>query len=465
MRKQSRIAAVVFFILSTLGVISCGQTTKEENTEQAVETVEIKYPEAAKDYSIYEVNIRQYTPEGTFNAFIPHMERLRKMGVDILWLMPVQPIGIENRKGPEEGSLGSYYSIRDYTAVNENFGTIDDFKNLVQKAHELDMIVILDWVANHTAFDHHWTKENPDFYNRDEEGNLIPPMGTDWTDVADLNYDNKELHNAMRDEMAWWITETDIDGFRCDVAHEVPMDFWNPAVDSLQKVKNIFMLAESDTPEMHDSAFHMTYGWGFHALSNRIAKGENKASDIAEFLNKDQQNYGDKAFRMNFTSNHDENSWNGTVFERYGDGVKTYAVLMSTVQGMPLIYSGQEAGLNKRLEFFVKDTIDWSDLKYEEFYTKLLKLKKDNPALFNGEFGGVAEFLDFDNENVIAFQRTKDGNTVTVILNLSESSQEIKVPDNLVGTHTDYMSGSEFELTNEATLDSWAYFIVVDNKN
>ncbi|MCX2744357.1 alpha-amylase family glycosyl hydrolase [Mangrovivirga sp. M17] len=465
MKERSKIALLLFFLLTSFGIISCGQEKTEEKSEVTQEVQENKYPEAAKDYSIYEVNIRQYTPEGTFNAFLPHMDRLKEMGVDILWFMPIQPIGIENRKGPEEGSLGSYYSIRDYTAVNQNFGTLEDFRKIVDRAHELDMIVILDWVANHTAFDHHWTKEHPDFYNRDDEGNLIPPMGTDWTDVADLNYENKKLHEAMRDEMAWWIKEADIDGFRCDVAHEVPMAFWNPAVDSLQKIKDLFMLAESDVPMMHDSAFHMTYGWGFHALSNQIAEGDKKASDIGPFLKEDREKYGEEAFRMNFTSNHDENSWNGTVFERYGDGTKTFAVLMSTVQGMPLIYSGQEAALDERLEFFVKDTIEWGNYQFEDFYTKLLKLKRENPALYNGEFGAPAEPVDLGNENVFAFKRSKDDNTVSVILNLSKDPQSVNVPEEWVGTQKEYMSGEEVELAADQSLDPWVYYIFVTNEN
>lgn len=409
----------LFLVVLTLW--SCSSQEKSSS-----EINEVSFPERAKEMVIYEVNIRQYTPEGTFNAFAEHLPRLEELGVDILWVMPIQPIGAEKRKG----ELGSYYSIQDYTAVNPDHGTLQDFKNMVSEAHKKNMIVILDWVGNHTAFDHEWT--NIDGYHTlDSLGNVTFPEGTDWTDVADLNYENMNMQNDMIEEMKWWVTEADIDGFRCDVAGFVPMEFWNRAKDSLDVVKDLFMLAEWDEPKMH-SAFHMTYGWGMHHYMNQVAKGEKNADSLVSFINKDNERYGEKDIRMNFTTNHDENSWNGTVFERFGEGHKAYAVYAFTVQGMPLIYSGQEAGLDKRLSFFGKDSIDWSDLKYQNFYSSLVDLKKENPALYNGEYGGEITFIPTGNPNVIAYSRSKDSNTVTVIINLSNEDQQVNFTDSAV---------------------------------
>lgn len=425
----------------------------------------LTYPEKAKDMNIYEVNIRQYTPEGTINAFIPHIDRLKNMGVDILWIMPVQPIGEKNRKKP----LGSYYSIKDYTAINPNFGTLEDFNKLVKTAHEKDMIILLDWVANHTAYDHHWAEEHPEFYNLDSVGNLQSPVA-DWTDVADLDYDNKDLHQAMIKEMKWWITEADIDGFRCDMAGMVPNEFWKKAIDSLEATKDVFMLAEWEEPKIHDAGFDMSYGWELHHILNNIANGKASADSVVAYLKKDAEKYDSTAFRMYFTTNHDENSWAGTVLERMGDAYQALAVLTATIPGMPLIYSGQEAGLDKRLPFFDKDSIDWSNLAYEDFYSHLLMLKKNNPALWNGAFGG--DFKEINKEqnstDILAFSRQKDDNEVIVILNLSDSIQTLKVDEDF--RDKSYQKAANQQLTvsfseNQKPLqfDPWSYMILTKN--
>ncbi|WP_340153007.1 alpha-amylase family glycosyl hydrolase [uncultured Marivirga sp.] len=450
----------IFLIAIAIFLYSC-ESVNENHQQESI----LSYPEKAKAMNIYEVNIRQYTPEGTIEAFLPHLDRLKNMGVDILWVMPVQPIGVKNRKEP----LGSYYSIKDYTAVNSNFGVLQDFKKLVTKAHENQMIVLLDWVANHTAYDHHWAQEHPEFYNLDSAGNLQSPVA-DWTDVADLNYENEDLHQAMINEMKWWITETDIDGFRCDVAGMVPNEFWKKAIDSLEATKDVFMLAEWDEPKMHDAGFDMTYGWEFHHLLNDIAKGHANADSLVAYLKKDVEKYDSSAFRMYFTSNHDENSWNGTVFERMGNAYEALAVLTATVPGMPLIYSGQEAGLDKRLPFFDKDTIDWSELAYEDFYSRLLLLKHNNPALWNGAFGGSFQEINKpqNSSKMLAFSRKKDDNEVLVIMNLSDSTQSFVIDKNYTGKT--YQKGNNPELTvtfsenrEPLAFDAWSYMILTQN--
>ena len=411
----------LFFFSILLLTTMCNNSTKETTpVDEEPFVLNMDVPEWSKNANIYEVNIRQYTPEGTIQAFLPHLPRLKEMGVDILWLMPIYPIGEEERKG----GMGSPYASKDYKAVNPDFGTNADFKELVSQAHAQGFKVILDWVANHSAFDNKWAKEHPEWYTQDENGKIIHPKDTDWTDVADFNYDNKKMRAAMIDALKYWVTEFDVDGYRCDVAGFVPDDFWLDAITELQGLKHLFMLAEWDEGKMHDDGFHMTYGWGFHHVMNKVAKGEMLVSAIDTFMKEDAAKYKHKDYRMNFTTNHDENSWNGTIYERMGDFADAMTVLAFTIQGMPLIYSGQEATLNKRLSFFEKDSIDWSDLSKAVFFKKLLKLKHENEAIWNGSYGGVYQPLATSQQSAIyAFSRTKGEHQVLVLLNLSKEKQ------------------------------------------
>lgn len=382
-------------------------------------------PEWSVNANIYEVNTRQFTKEGTFNAFKEHLPRLSKMGVDILWFMPITPIGELNRKG----TLGSYYSVKDYMAVNPEFGTLDDFRELVAAAHELGMYVIIDWVANHTAWDNHLVHDKPEWYTRDSLGNMISPW--DWTDVVDLNYDVPELWDYMIDAMKFWVNETNIDGFRCDVAFLVPTEFWNRARAELETIKPVFMLAESEEPELHAHAFDMSYAWSMHHVMNNIAAGKQNANHIDSMMQVTMKRFPPEAFMMQFTSNHDENSWADTEFGRLGDGVLTFAVLAATLPGMPMIYNGQEAAMDKMLEFFEKDEIDWTEIPLENFYRELFTLKKQVPALWNGIQGGSYTRVNSDhNAQVFAFLREKGDSKVFIVLNLSGEVIETKLHGN-----------------------------------
>lgn len=419
--------------------------------------VKINTPEWSKNSTIYEVNVRQFTPEGTFKAFQAHLPRLQKMGVDILWLMPINPIGEKNRKG----SLGSYYAVKDYKAVNPEFGSMEDFKTLVKEAQKLGMHVIIDWVANHTSPDNVWVDQcHQNWYTLDSAGHLQPTIGTDWWDVADLNYNNPEMRVEMIESMKFWLKEANIDGFRCDVADWVPVDFWNSARAELDKIKPVFMLAEAENPQHHIAAFDMSYGWEFHHVMNKIAKGEKNVSTIHEYF-KNQAKFPKEAYRMQFTSNHDENSWNGTEMERMGDARFAFAVLAATVNGMPLVYNGQEASLSKRLRFFDKDTISWKKLDLEGFYTKLLNLNKNNQALWNGTYGGELKIIsDEKDPNVFAFVREKNGQKVLCVFNLSKTKQTFAYNSDLTtGTYTDLFSGKKVSLKMKGTmkLEPWAY--------
>lgn len=417
-------------------LVSCFENEKAETTEVDSDTTAVQtevlfhHPEWTRNANIYEVNIRQFTKEGTLNAFEKHLPRLAEMGVDILWFMPIQPIGYENRKG----DLGSYYSIVDYTAMNPNYGTTEDFKRVVDSAHALGMKVILDWVANHTSFDNIWVTDRPDFYTTDSAGNFpivaLDNDGkpTDWTDVADLNYDNYDLQGAMTEAMRYWVYAGGIDGFRCDVAGFVPLEFWEYCIPRLKQSKDdLFFLAEWEDPK-YMSMFNMGYAWDLHHKMNEVAKGEKTPVVFDEYLKRLNEEFGPDDMQMAFTTNHDENSWNGTVFERFGDAHKTYFVLATTFQNcMPLIYGGQEASLDHRLEFFSKDEISWDNMELVPFYTEMLKLKHDNPALANGVAGGKMVKIETNHpDQIYAFSREVDGNKVIVVLNFS--NQEIEIP-------------------------------------
>ncbi|MFU8843928.1 MAG: alpha-amylase family glycosyl hydrolase [Bacteroidales bacterium] len=456
-RKVFMGIALLFIALWFIACTNRGKMPEVNN----LSGIEVVNPEWSKNANIYEVNIRQFTEEGTLIAFQNHLPRLKEMGVDILWLMPIHPIGEKNRKG----TLGSYYSVRDYKAVNPEFGTMEEFIDFVQTAHGMGFKVILDWVANHTAWDHPWITEKPEFYTRDSLGNMISPY--DWSDVADLNYDIPEVWDAMLDALKFWVEEAGIDGYRCDVAGMVPTEFWERVRSELDMIKPVFMLAEAEQVDHHYRAFDMSYAWELHHLFNRIARGEKDANDLASYFERHDTTYPAAAYRMIFIDNHDENSWNGTVEERLGDASDLFAMLCYTLPGMPLIYSGQETGLDKRLEFFEKDVIEWDlDSPLIGFYTQLSELKHDNMALWNGRFGGTMTRINTTNDTkIFAFVRERSDSKVLVIANLSdEPAEEITLSGNLHhGKYINHFSGEHTDITENTVFNpgSWSYQVFV----
>jgi glycosidase len=381
--------------------------------------------------NIYEVNVRQFTAEGTLKALEAHLPRLQELGVGILWFMPIQPIGQKNRKG----GLGSYYAIRDYTAVNPEFGTLADFLRLVEKAHALGMKVILDWVANHTAWDHPWVATHKERYKLDDKGavysvtfNAGTPQVEYWTDVVGLNYQDPGLWKAMTEAMAFWLKEADIDGFRCDVASLVPTPFWEQARAKLDAIKPVFMLAESDKVDLHAKAFDMTYDWDLHDQLRAVAKGQAGAEELRAWWARRQAKYPPDAFRMNFTANHDSNSWHGSCQEFYGSEacLKAMAVLAAMLPGMPLIYGGQEAFFRKRLAFFEKDAIDWRGYPLAGFYRELLQLKTRHAALAHGQAGGTLAWLDTGEPSVVGLRRERGSSRVDVYVNLGTKPRQAR---------------------------------------
>ncbi len=417
------------------------------------------YPSWTKNAVIYEVNLRQYTPEGTFNAFSAHIPRLADMGVDVLWFMPIYPISKTRRKG----KLGSYYAISDYTAVNPEHGTMQDFKALVRKAHENNMKVILDWVPNHTGWDHKWMKLHPQFYTKGKDGKITDPIDPStgepwgWTDVADLDYSNADMRKAMLDDMEYWITRVGIDGFRQDVAHGVPLDFWVEYRKRMMKYDQLLHLAEAEIPEhRNQELFHMSYGWTFHHLLNEIAQGKKGASEIKKWYDEDRAKFI-RGWHMHFTSNHDENTWSGTEYDRMGEMAKLMAVLTFTFDGAPLIYSGQEEPLRKRLEFFEKDLIPFEKFRLIDFYQNLILAKHSCKALWNGPFGVEPEFIRAD-DDLLIFRKQNEGETAVVVLNFNKEKMEYTLPFDVVNM-VEVLTGRlhDFNKDETQTIDGYGY--------
>ena len=413
-----------------LSLIASSSTLAMSNANAESAPSDMPHVPWSRQAAIYEINVRQFTAEGTLKAATADLPRLERMGVDILWLMPIQPIGQANRKG----TLGSYYSIRDYTAVNPEFGTLADARAFVQAAHAQGMKVILDWVANHTAFDHPWTREHKDWYKLDAHGKIFPvtfnagqPNEEHWSDVTGLNYDQPALRDAMIAAMQFWVRETDLDGFRCDVASAVPTPFWERARRELEATKPMFMLAESDAVDLHRGAFDMTYSWDLARLFHEIGQGRAGAPELRDWVAKEPHGFPPSAYRMRFTTNHDFNSWNGTDAELYGDNYLPLAVLTFTLPGMPPIYGGQESRLTKRLEFFEKDPIAWKTRELQPFYTRLLALKHAHPALANGQYGGALTLLDVGNERLFAFKRALSADSIVIVVNVTASEQKLRL--------------------------------------
>lgn len=447
--------------IACIGLVSCDITkTPVKKPNKYVATTQLEHPDWAENAVIYEVNIRQYTPEGTFEAFMEHLPRLEALGVDILWLMPINPIGEINRKG----TLGSYYSIKDYLRVNREYGTLEQLTSLVEEAHAYGMYVIIDWVANHTSWDNELIVKHPEWYKKDSLGEMVSPF--DWTDVVQLDYSNAELRKYMIDAMSYWVNEADIDGFRCDVAGMVPCDFWNEARTALNEIKPLFMLAENEKDYcLYKEAFDMNYSWDLHHLFNDIAKGTKSVDDMDDFFNIQDSIYDPAIFRMNFITNHDENSWNGTEFERLGDATEVFAMLTFTLPGVPLLYSGQEIGMNKRLAFFEKDTILWEENKWESKYKSFINLKTEQSVLWNGEAGGSFEIIKFKKApTVFAFVRENDDETMIVLANLSNEKVEFKLDNKY--TESDYIDAftqDEIDPEMHIKLKGYQYLVLLED--
>ena len=415
----------------------------------------------ADTISIYEVNIRQYTPEGTFKAFQKHLPRLKEMGVEVLWLMPITSISEKLRKG----NLCSYYACSSYTKINTEFGKEQDLIDLIANVHQLGMKVIIDWVANHTGRQHEWMQGHPEWFTRDEQGNFTERNG--WEDVVDLNYNNNEMRAALIGAMQYWVRDFKIDGFRCDMAHLVPLDFWVSARTACETIKHLFWLAECEVAEYH-KVFDLSYAWDWMHASEKVAQGQSTINDIYNVLNSYHQ-YPAGAMKLFFTSNHDENSWNGTETEKFGVAAKPWAVFTFTWKGIPLIYSGQELPNQKRLAFFDKDCIEWTPSpKLHEFYKILISLRKSHACITQGSTYN----LPTQGEKTMAYLRydaltdplTPFKEVILVALNLGDQVQKIKFDHELlVGEYKNIFSGLSFTFNKEVAIELMPgdYFVYV----
>ena len=458
---MEKLSLILLAVVCAIGIGLFGCKKSAGKKEVTPFESKVTHPEWSKNAVFYEVNIRQYTPEGTFNAFVGHLPRLKELGVDILWLMPINPIGIKNRKE----ALGSYYSVKDFTDVNPEFGTLEDFKKLIAKSHELGFHVIIDWVPNHSSWDNKLAQEHPDWYKKDSKGNFTPPIGTDWTDVIQFDWSKKGLQDYMVGALKFW-AELGVDGFRVDHPHITPYEFWERARTELNKIKPVFLLAENeDQTDFMKNGFDMNYAWELHHLMNSIAQGKDSVRNLRKYYLKERSIFPVNVFRMVFMDNHDENSWNGTIYSRMGEAQNAFAVFMFTTQGVPLLYNGQEVCLNKSLKFFVRDTIKWDTCKMTRFYTALIEMKKSNIALWNGEFGGTMEMISTNKDNkVYAYYREKDENRVVVFLNLSKKNLIIK-PDikKIFGDYKNYFTGEKttLSISDSLRLEPWGYRVYV----
>ena len=450
--KRLRITITAMFAFAALGV----QPATAYNSNSVL-------PTWANSATIYEVNVRQYTEAGTFKAFEAHLPRLQKLGVKILWLMPIHPISELNRKG----SLGSPYAVANYKGINPEFGNEADFKSLVTKAHALGFKVILDWVANHSGWDNPWTA-NKSWYHTDGSGNIVPP-NNDWLDVAWLNYKNQDMRKEMIEAMAYWVKTFDIDGFRADVAAGVPTDFWKQANTQLQAIKPLFMLAEDQSVQsLLDDAFIANYNWELKDLVKAISDGSKDRTDLEAMATNQSFTYPTRSFPMNFITNHDENSWSGTEFDRLGAAVSAMAALTFTYPGMPLIYSGQEVGNTKRLAFFEKDLIPGLSVvnSTTAFYTKLVSLKTKNAALWNNSTAKLVP-TPGNNNSVIAYSRASGVNKVLTVINASNTTQKVTIDlTKLNGSYYLFTTGKLATLKTKLTLTlkPWQYEVYSSKK-
>jgi len=420
-----------------------------------------RHPEWARSATLYQVNTRQLTPAGTFRAAMDELPRLQALGADILWLMPIHPIGEVERKG----TLGSPYAVRDHYGVNPEFGTLDDLVAFVDTAHELGLYVILDWVANHTAWDNPLAEAHPDWYRRDWKGDFRPTPWWDWSDIIDLDYSRTGVRDYMSEAMQYWVDEVDVDGYRADVAGLVPLDFWERVREELEVIKPVFMLAEWESRDLHARAFDASYAWSWHDAVRRIARGEAHVGSLYRYYAGNEGAYPDGAMRMAFVSNHDMNAWEGTQFEAFGPALEAAIVLSVVGDHIPLLYNGQEAGNPRRLAFFERDPIRWREHPVGDLYRRLFALKHGNTALANRPWGARMVRIPNDSEEeVFSFARANDRDGVVAVFNFTGRARSVELnPGPHAGRYTDAFTGDQVPIDGEASLHlpSWGWRVLV----
>ncbi|WP_394223201.1 alpha-amylase family glycosyl hydrolase [Alteromonas gracilis] len=419
----------------------------------------VEQPKWSSHAVIYQVNTRQFSKEGNFEGVRKGLSHIKSLGADIVWLMPINPIGDKHRKG----ELGSPYAVKDYLAVNAEFGTEQDFKALVEEAHRLSLKVIIDWVPNHSAWDNHLVTEHPEWYAKDYKGDFRPSPWWDWSDIIEFDYEQVGLRKYMINALCYWVEKFDIDGFRCDVAGYVPNDFWQQAVSALNKIKPVFMLAEWEDRDLHETAFNMTYAWSWNETLHELAYGKCSLDRLRKYYSWNERSWPQSAYRMTFVSNHDKNAWDGTQREQFGDALEACIALSVIGEGMPLIHNGQEAGETKRLAFFERDPIDWQNHEIGDLYRKLIALKKSKVVLGNGEYG--ARMIQVPNskmDEVFSFVRHNEQEKMFVIINFSSEQVDVTFEEPLFEgdyTHWDSNEKSAFKSDTVRNLAPWQFEI------
>ncbi|KQM58976.1 alpha-amylase family glycosyl hydrolase [Chryseobacterium sp. Leaf201] len=423
--------------------------------------VKITSPDWVKNATLYELNIRQFSDEGSFKAIEQQLPRLKKIGIDIIWLMPVHPIGETHRKG----SLGSYYSVKDYYGVSPEFGTEQDFRNLVSAIHQQGMYVIVDWVANHTSWDNEIVAQHPEWYRKSRKDTFQSTRWRDYDDIIELDYSHQELREYMTEALKFWVREYDIDGYRCDIASFVPIDFWENVRNELDAIKPVFMLAEAEDRELHRKAFDATYNWTLWNILHQIALNERSVKTLTEaYIAEHVSIFPKEGIRLNFIDNHDKNSWEGNPYSNFGDALNAATVFTVMMDGMPLVYNGQEAGQNRSLEFFEKDPVQWKPHENEALYTTLFMLKHKNQALWNGGHGGeMVRIMNDRMEQVISFVREKNGDKVMTFINFSKEPLIVQFDTSFdMGRYTNLFTG-EYQGVSDTlilTMDPWEYVVL-----
>lgn len=424
----------------------------------------LQQPEWTKNAVIYQVNVRQFSAQGDFLSVIPRLDEIKALGVDIIYLMPIHPIGKKHRKG----ELGSPYAVKDYYGINPEFGSASDFHKLVDAVHELDMKLIIDWVGNHSAWDNALATERPEWYARDPQGNFRPSPWWDWDDIIEFDYDQVDLRAYMINALCYWVREFGIDGYRCDVAGYVPTEFWDEARLALDKIKPVFMLAEWEDRDLHEKAFNMTYAWSWNETMHGIAHQRLPLDKLRKYYAWNERSWPDSAYRMTFVSNHDKNAWDGTQHEQFAEALEAAIVLSVIGEGMPLIHNGQEAGETKRLAFFSRDPIEWQPHPIGDLYRKLIALKKAIPALWNGPFGAtMIQVPNSHMQQIFSFVRQQAVHKVLVVLNLSDQYLEPTFEQSLYpGHYVDGITGKPVTLQAHARLQlaPWAYKVLISGR-
>ena len=389
------------------------------------------------------------------------LANIKSLGADIVWLMPIHPIGEQNRKG----ELGSPYAVKDYLGINPEFGSEQDFRALVDEAHRLSLKVIIDWVPNHSAWDNPLASEHPEWYAKDYKGDFRPSPWWDWSDIIEFDFEQIGLRKYMINALCYWVEKFDIDGFRCDVAGYVPNDFWQQAVSTLNAIRPVFMLAEWENRDLHEHAFNMTYAWSWNETLHELAHGRCSLDRLRKYYSWNERSWPQSAYRMTFVSNHDKNAWDGTQHEQFGEALDACIALSVIGEGMPLIHNGQEAGENKRLAFFERDPIEWQDHETGDLYRELIALKKSKSVLGNGEFGArMTQVPNSKMDKVFSFVRHNEHEKVFVIINFSQEAVNVTFEEPLFEGEYCYWKGSatcKFSSQTTLELGPWQFDIWV----